>query len=1222
MSTNWIIGTTALDVRSQGPDLTATVGNTSNNAIVQFYDLNTPYGSNAYEMGASNGQFVIRPAAPAVNPGYVSIATDGIEVHNLNFTGAILKDGAPYNASPLTTSGTHVYLASGSNLGLGGTSVPQFPLDVAGDINYTGDLRHNGQVAVFSQWASLSNMVYITSNVGIGTSAPASATASLTIAGDLAVTGNLIYGGSIQGNSSSIIGLSTNVALFDPAVGGSKPVLTNDTSYINRVIYTFDVNPGNYLVQGSIPFSNLDTNTVLDTVNWANISLYQCVPSAYTDTLTPIATFPLQAIGGQTGTLDFANLSMFFQNTASTPETYVLAVNGVGQELLFGPAGGPSSSIFIIPTRAIGLNDSYSVRQALQIQPARGTFEVAAQTSSFTLSEDGIFSVSGSNVEVYINGTKFAYVSSNQADYTLSTSYDIVNNITYFTVNLTQPVNAGDVVDIAVWPTATATNYFSSGYLYQQVNNFNTQWLTLNSGSGIRYTKDVYIDGNLYINGQQFSNYALSNVQAGSSIIGDLPVGVFVATSNIAPGAVTSAEMSATGVAAGVYGAAATTNTIPTTITVDAAGRITGLSTSANVNLTSLNVSALTASSASILNTATMGELLTNQIAPSSGTTVNASGMTLSNLGAVVAANASVSNAQVSSLAATTATLTKATAGELLTNQIAPSSGTTVNASGMTLSNLGAVVAANASISNAEIITMTTCNLIGNPYVFVTGHFLPSSNIVYDLGNSNLRFRDLYLSGNTIYLGSNVITLTDNGSLSVGSNLVAINGYFANSLTAGSLSITGGNGTAMQVAGGLSAASLTAVTGNITAANGNISGVAISASGNLSTGGDLTVSGNISATGSTSTLTVTNATITNLVANTENNSTLTVSGTLNAPTIDASVVTIGGTTAVQVNLATANATQLVNIGTGNGTKTITIGNAGDTTALGGAVSIPNATLSNATVYTALTSGPIATNAIASTGAITAPLASLSNLTVYNTITIDSVSATKVSASTIYASNLYVPGNTTVVNAYTSIASNLAIQNDVGFGPALSVSQKGAGVMYPVAEFFDTDISSNVPGLIVANGNLIGISTTLPASPLTVSGGASIGSAFAGIAAPIDGLIVSSNVGIGTTVPAYPLHVIGNIYATGDIQALSDMTMKENLEVIPDALQKLEQISGYTFTRKDDPTKKRFAGVLAQELQQVLPEVVYSNGNNLSVAYGNIIALLIEAVKELKQKLGM
>ena len=109
---------------------------------------------------------------------------------------------------------------------------------------------------------------------------------------------------------------------------------------------------------------------------------------------------------------------------------------------------------------------------------------------------------------------------------------------------------------------------------------------------------------------------------------------------------------------------------------------------------------------------------------------------------------------------------------------------------------------------------------------------------------------------------------------------------------------------------------------------------------------------------------------------------------------------------------------------------------------------------------------------------------------------------------------------------------------------------------------------------------------------------------------------TSNVGIGTLTPMYELEVVGNVYASQNITELSDARFKENVEPIGNALEKVCSISGYTYNKVGDT--RRNAGVLAQEVMTVLPEVVHgSEDMNYSVAYGNMVSLLIEAIKELK-----
>ena len=107
-----------------------------------------------------------------------------------------------------------------------------------------------------------------------------------------------------------------------------------------------------------------------------------------------------------------------------------------------------------------------------------------------------------------------------------------------------------------------------------------------------------------------------------------------------------------------------------------------------------------------------------------------------------------------------------------------------------------------------------------------------------------------------------------------------------------------------------------------------------------------------------------------------------------------------------------------------------------------------------------------------------------------------------------------------------------------------------------------------------------------------------------------------NILVGTTSDnGERLYVSGAIRATGTITANSDITLKKNLLKIENALEKVEQINGYTYELKEDDSK-RHAGVIAQEIQTVLPEIV-NKGNDgiLGVEYGNISALLIEAIKE-------
>jgi hypothetical protein len=99
-----------------------------------------------------------------------------------------------------------------------------------------------------------------------------------------------------------------------------------------------------------------------------------------------------------------------------------------------------------------------------------------------------------------------------------------------------------------------------------------------------------------------------------------------------------------------------------------------------------------------------------------------------------------------------------------------------------------------------------------------------------------------------------------------------------------------------------------------------------------------------------------------------------------------------------------------------------------------------------------------------------------------------------------------------------------------------------------------------------------------------------------------------------------LNVAGSIIAGGNVTAYSDIRVKDNVETIPNALDKLSQIRGVTYTRTDlDDKEQRYAGVIAQEIEAVLPEAVRDLGNIKAVDYNATIGLLIQAVKELTNK---
>jgi hypothetical protein len=85
---------------------------------------------------------------------------------------------------------------------------------------------------------------------------------------------------------------------------------------------------------------------------------------------------------------------------------------------------------------------------------------------------------------------------------------------------------------------------------------------------------------------------------------------------------------------------------------------------------------------------------------------------------------------------------------------------------------------------------------------------------------------------------------------------------------------------------------------------------------------------------------------------------------------------------------------------------------------------------------------------------------------------------------------------------------------------------------------------------------------------------------------------------------------------GDINSTSDINLKQDIETINNALDLISNLQGVKFKWRS--TKASSIGVIAQELESVLPELVQTKENK-SVNYNGLIAVLIEAIKEIKTR---
>lgn len=113
--------------------------------------------------------------------------------------------------------------------------------------------------------------------------------------------------------------------------------------------------------------------------------------------------------------------------------------------------------------------------------------------------------------------------------------------------------------------------------------------------------------------------------------------------------------------------------------------------------------------------------------------------------------------------------------------------------------------------------------------------------------------------------------------------------------------------------------------------------------------------------------------------------------------------------------------------------------------------------------------------------------------------------------------------------------------------------------------------------------------------------------------------VSGQVGIGSTAPTVALDVVGDIQYTGTITDVSDRRRKENIKPLAHALETVKAVDGVSFIMKGDEKQRIEFGVIAQDLEDVLPELVHTANDELktkSVNYVGFIGWIIEAIKDL------
>jgi hypothetical protein len=534
--------------------------------------------------------------------------------------------------------------------------------------------------------------------------------------------------------------------------------------------------------------------------------------------------------------------------------------------------------------------------------------------------------------------------------------------------------------------------------------------------------------------------------------------------------------------------------------------------------------------------------------------------------------------------------------------------------SGSTYSNSN--VAAYLPTYTGNLVSLTG-NIITTANI-TAAYVLPQSNATTDLGSNTLQWRSLYVSNNTIYIGGVSVGIAD-GQLTVAGNTVVTEGTTLTGNIDTSGNITGGNLiTSGAIIGG--AANVT----SLDSFSGGTGGVIRVKRGDAVTtveldgSGTVTASANITAGGFSTTGNLTaayllgnGAFITGLPAGYSN---AIVANYLASGSLTSNIVTTGNIAAGNIAVTSLITTDNLNVGTLLDVKDVNLtGQVLTDINLAGNVNPGNV---NALGNVSGQYLNVSANVNAGNLQVTHNAVILGNLRVEGTTT------------EINVANIFLADKDIIVAAN----ANATLSDLNGAGLQIGNISSGGNITFFYNSTSNTMALSHganianiltVTGNINASGNISGSYLLGNGSQLTgiSSGGATIAddtttnsNYYPVFATATSGSLTTATIS-STKLTFNPSS--GTLTAT-DVNTSSDRNFKKNVKNIKSALSKINSIQGVSFKWKE--TGNKSYGIIAQDLIQVLPELVHSEERGLTVSYLPLIAILIEAIKEQQQQI--
>lgn len=318
----------------------------------------------------------------------------------------------------------------------------------------------------------------------------------------------------------------------------------------------------------------------------------------------------------------------------------------------------------------------------------------------------------------------------------------------------------------------------------------------------------------------------------------------------------------------------------------------------------------------------------------------------------------------------------------------------------------------------------------------------------------------------------------------------------------------------------------------------------------------------------------------------------------NSSTLGPRNIFTNGTTDWRIGFSTSSGSAFI-IDTGTGTEKLSLTAAG-------VLSVPSVV---ATTFTGNLTGAVSGNATTSSALATGRTIGMTGDVTWTSGSFNGSSnvtgTSTIGANKVLDSMLRQSAATSILGRASNSSGNVA---DISTSTNGQILRRAGDILgFGAIDLANTNAVSNI--LPVVNGGTGASSFT--ANKVLLGSGTSAITAQSNLTWDS----VNNRFGVNQAIPTVALEVTGAILASGEISAFSDERLKTNIKTIDDALNKVLALRGVYF----DKDNKKNIGVIAQEVEKIIPEVVSNTGEYKAVAYANIVGLLIESIKELTAK---